>query len=92
MSHLSSRTAVWVWVFLVLATLASAWLAEHHGLAGRWTVAVIMLVAAFKARAVIMYFMELKSAPAVWRRLFEAWLWISVLQIVAFWAWGVSIS
>jgi hypothetical protein len=43
------------------ATLANWWLAEHQGVA-RWTVPLVMLIAAAKARAVALHFMELKAA------------------------------
>ena len=82
MTHVSPRFAVLVWMFLVGATLCSAWLAEHHGLAGRWTAATVMLVAALKGRAVILYFMEMKAAPLAWRLAFEAWIWICAALIV----------
>lgn len=86
MTQLSPRSAVFVWSFLVIATLCTAWLAEHHGAAGHWTAAVVMLVAALKGRAIVLYYMELKDAPLAWRLVFEAWLAIATLVILAFWA------
>ena len=86
MSHVSPKQAVGVWLFLVSATLCSGWLAEHHGLAGRWTAVAVMFVAALKGRAVILYFMELKEAPRVWRLAFELWIWLSAGLIVMLWA------
>lgn len=88
MSHVSPKQAIFVWLFLVVATLSSGWLAEHHGLAGRWTAAAVMLVAALKGRAVILYFMELKAAPRAWRLAFEAWIWLSTSLIVLVWSLG----
>lgn len=90
MNHVSPRQALGVWLFLVIATLSSGWLAEHHGLAGRWTAAAVMLVAAVKGRAVILYFMELKGAPWAWRLAFESWIWLCAAAIVALWAMSDS--
>ena len=86
MTHTTPAQAIRVWLFLVTATLGSAWLAEHHAAAGRWTAVAVMLVAALKGRAVILYFMEMKSAPLVWRTAFEVWIWLSTGLIVTFWA------
>ena len=74
MDHVTWRQNVGVWVFLVLASLATVWFAENRGLFGGWTVAVVLAVAVFKARAIILYYMEIKFAPWVLRMLFEAWV------------------
>ena len=84
--HTKPRQAILVWLFLVVATLGSAWLAEHHSLAGRWTGAAVMLVAAVKGRAVILHFMELKGAPRAWRVAFELWIWLCPGLVAALWA------
>lgn len=90
MTHVSPATAVRVWLFLVAATVTSGWLVEHHSVAGRWTAAAVMLVAALKGRAVLLYFMELKGAPRAWRVAFELWIWLCAVVIVALWAVGGS--
>ncbi len=74
MDHVTWRQNVGVWVFLVLASLATVWLAEHRGWFGGWTVAVVLGVAVFKARAIILYYMEIKFAPWGLRLLFEGWV------------------
>jgi caa(3)-type oxidase subunit IV len=61
---------------LLMATLCSWWMAEHHG-AGGWTVPLVMLIAAAKARAIALHFMELKAAPLTWRLVFEGWVLLS---------------
>lgn len=86
MNHTSSRQAVYVWLFLITATLTSGWLAEHHGIAGRWSAAAVMFVAALKARAVILYFMELKGGHRAWRLAFELWILLVTGLIVGLWA------
>lgn len=92
MTHTTPRQATLVWLFLIAATLCSGWLAEHHGLAGQWTAAAVMFVAAIKGRAVILHFMELKAAPLPWRIAFEAWMWLVCALIVAMWAFSGSTS
>jgi caa(3)-type oxidase subunit IV len=76
------HTATVVWVALSLATCVSWWLAENRGSAAGATV-IIMLIAAFKARLVLLHFMELKTAPLPWRFLFEGWVVIFTGVILA---------
>ena len=85
MRQLLPRKASLVWLFLVVATLCSWWLAETHG-AAEWTVPVVMLVAALKGRAVILHFMELTTAPWAWRLAFEAWIWLCACVIAVLYA------
>lgn len=83
--HLSNKQAVSVWLFLVLATLTTGWLADHKALAGQWTVAVVMLVALLKARAIILYYMEVKFAPWKLRLVFEVWVLFASGSILTLW-------
>jgi len=80
----SQRAADLAWPALVAATLGSWWLAEQHG-AGVWTVSLVMSVAAFKVRLVLLHFMELSLAPRAWRLAFGAWTLVSAGLIVALW-------
>lgn len=82
MTHITPALALRVWLLLVAATLGSTWLAEHHGLAGQWTVAAVIGVAAFKVRLVMIHFMELGHAPWRWRLIFEAWCAVVALLII----------
>lgn len=68
-----SRRLTASWVALVLATLLSGWLAETSG-GAHWVAVVIILVAAVKILLVMAEFMELRTAPIVWRCLPAAWL------------------
>jgi heme/copper-type cytochrome/quinol oxidase subunit 4 len=86
MTHLSSRGAVLVWMFLAGATLGSAWLAEHHAFAGNLTAVFVMAVAFFKGRAIMLYFMELRGAPRSWRIAFELWALAATVAIAGLWA------
>lgn len=85
MTHTSSRLAAMIWLFLVLATLGSTWLAGHHTFAGEWTAVFVMVVAYVKARAIMLYFMELRAANLAWRLSFEAWGIASAAVIIALW-------
>lgn len=85
MTYLTPRLAMLIWLFLMAATLGSAWLAEHHAFAGHLTAVFVMLVAFFKGRAVMLYFMELRGAPLAWRMVFEVWGIVSTLVIVGLW-------
>ena len=85
MTHTSSRLATMVWLFLVCATLGSSWLAGHHSFAGEWTAVFVMLVAYAKARAIMLYFMDLRAANPAWRISFEIWGIASAAVIIALW-------
>lgn len=87
MTHLTPRAAVLVWLFLVGATLGSAWLAEHHAFAGHLTGLFVMLVAFFKGRMIMMHFMEMRGAPSSWRLAFDIWGVAATAVIVGLWAW-----
>jgi hypothetical protein len=90
-SHTTVAGAFLVWLILVLATLCSGFLGEHHGLfGGTAAVSAIMFIAAIKGRAVILHFMEIKCTPLSWRILFEAWIWGVCALIVAIWTIGES--
>ena len=86
MKHLSPQPAMLVWLFLAAATLGSAWLAEHHAVAGQWTGAFVMVVALLKGRAIMLYFMELRCAPRAWRIAFEVWGLAATTLIIGLWA------
>ena len=71
-----------VWALLVLATAVSWWSASGGAIASGEATAIVMLVAAVKARAVIRQFMDLKRAPLAWRLVFEGW--VAVCTVVIF--------
>lgn len=77
-----------IWLALVVATLITFGLGES-GLAGRagiWTVLLMFVLAYGKGMLVILDFMELRHAPALWRRLMVGWLSLVLMAIVlAYW-------
>jgi heme/copper-type cytochrome/quinol oxidase subunit 4 len=63
-----------VWLGLMLATCASTWWLSKDAFTPTVATVAIILVAAFKIRFVMHYFMELRTAPLPWRLATEAWL------------------
>lgn len=77
-----------IWLALVVATLITFSLGES-GLSGRAGIAPVLLMFALaygKGMLVILDFMELRHAPALWRRLMVGWLSLVLMAIVlAYW-------
>lgn len=68
-----------VWAGLVAATLLAWWLSADHAFgdsdaARSLTTVAVLLVAFVKVRFVLRDFMELRSAPAILRRIGDAWV------------------
>lgn len=61
-----------VWLLLMGLTLCSVALFEG-GWLGPAASIVIVLIAAWKSRMVILHFMEARHAPGHWRVLYELW-------------------
>lgn len=83
-----------VFALLALATLASAWLGEGAATSGQHlgtisTLAVLAL-AAIKGTLIVLDYMELRSAPALWRRAVMGWLGV-VLGLIALFSAAHSI-
>lgn len=75
-----------IFALLALATLASGWLGEGAAGSGRHlgtaaTLAVLAL-SAVKGALIALDYMELRQAPALWRRAVMGWL-LAVLGLVA---------
>ncbi|OPF62313.1 cytochrome C oxidase subunit IV family protein [Hydrogenophaga sp. H7] len=75
-----------IFALLALATLASWWLGEGAAVSGQHlgTVATLAVLAlsALKGALIALDYMELRSAPALWRRLVMGWL-VVVLGLIA---------
>ena len=67
-----------VFALLVLATAASWWLGEgaaaSQGHLGLVATAAVLALAAFKGALIALDYMELCTAPALWRRAVVGWL------------------
>jgi heme/copper-type cytochrome/quinol oxidase subunit 4 len=71
-----------VWAVLVLATCVAWWSASHAAVPSFEATAIVMIIAAVKARLVILHFMDLKEAPRSWRFLFEGWVVLTTCVIL----------
>lgn len=77
-----------IWIALLAATGVTFWLGESGGSAGAGMAAVLLMfaMAALKGLWVIYDFMELRHAPALWRRLLVGWLGLVIsLIVLAYW-------
>ncbi len=81
MSGLLGRPATRAWLALVAVTLVSFALAEGAA-SPRLAATLVMLIAAFKVRLVVVHFMELRWRPLPWRVLLECWTVAITLVIV----------
>jgi hypothetical protein len=77
MKRLIRSSVTLVWAVLMLATGLSWWLGTHPGGAatgGASATIVLLLVAFFKVRLVMMHFMEVRGAPLPLRVACEGWV------------------
>jgi Prokaryotic Cytochrome C oxidase subunit IV len=82
----AARRPTAAWVLLVLATLLTGWLAETRaGL--HWVAIVIILLASTKIAIVMSEFMELRTAPLVWRLVMGSWLLIVTTVVLSGHLW-----
>lgn len=81
-----------VFALLALATLASWWLGEGAAGSGQHlgTVATlaVLVLAAVKGALIALDYMELRHAPALWRRAVLGWLGV-VLGLIALFSVGL---
>ena len=80
------QPVTWVWAALVLATGLAWWTAS--AVPSFEATAIVMMLAAVKARLVVLYFMDLRSAPRPWRLLFEGWVVLSTSVILGGYWYG----
>jgi len=80
-----SNPAHRAWLVLIIAT-ALTWYLGEVGAAGTAAIVAMLVIAFVKGRLVILDFMELRSAPLMWRLLLEGWLiLVSGLILLAYW-------
>jgi heme/copper-type cytochrome/quinol oxidase subunit 4 len=82
MRQLCLQPVTLVWALLVLATGFSWWSANGGAMSSVEATSIVMVVAAVKARFVILDFMDLKRAPLSWRLLFEGWVALCAVVIL----------
>jgi len=66
----------------MLATWASTWWLSKDAFSARTATVLIMAIAAFKVRLVLLHFMELAHAPLLPRAIFEAWVVVVVTAAI----------
>ncbi|MDO8768430.1 MAG: cytochrome C oxidase subunit IV family protein [Burkholderiaceae bacterium] len=88
-----SNTINRIWLALLAATLVTFWLGESglSGSAGVTPILVMFGLAYGKGLLVILDFMELRHAPALWRRLMVGWLTLVTLAIVLTYLVGAGV-
>lgn len=73
-------------LLLIVATALSWWLGEEAVLSGRHlgmtAVGLVLVLSAIKGALIALEFMELRTAPALWRRLVVVWM-VVVLGVIA---------
>ena len=69
------------WVILTIGTLLSWWLDDSVN--GSWVGAAIVLIAFFKARLVLVYFMKVGEASDAIRWCCEAWVIVACGCVLA---------
>lgn len=70
----AQQGATLVWMVLVAATVATWLLARGGATSPIETVSLVMVIAAFKARLIVLHFMGLRHAPLPYRLIFEGWI------------------
>jgi hypothetical protein len=84
------------WLGLSLITLVSWWIGANHG-KGHFepnvvVTSAVLLIAAVKTRVIMREFMEVRHAPALLRRLTDAWIVLVFgLLLVLYW-FGVGVG
>ena len=73
MTDLLRRPTTIVWLVLMLATVVTTWFLSKDAFPVRAGTVGILLIAAIKVRLVLIYFMELGTAPRSARIVFEGW-------------------
>jgi len=91
MSQILKLRITWLWVFLIVATIAS-WEFGHglgFGENVRLSTTAVLVIAFIKARMVILDFMEVRHAPLGLRLALEAWtVLVAGTLLVLYWQAG----
>lgn len=78
-----------IWAALLCATALTWWLGESGAAAraGLATACAVLALSALKGTLIVLDYMELRHAPALWRRLLLGWLAAVVVVLLAASAW-----
>lgn len=91
---LSINPVTAVWMLLAALTGLSWWLGSGQGSGEvqdfRYTTVGLLALAFFKVRLVILYFMEIRTAPWSLRLVFEAWVVVVALTVISIYWIGAA--
>lgn len=80
-----NRPAIFTWLMLVCASIATWLLIEDQGFSASSAISLILLIAVIKVRMIVLHYMELKHAPLRWRMVFELWPVVAASLILGIW-------
>lgn len=91
---LVNHRVTYVWLFLVVLTGLSWWLADGvepaTAVSVKYLAVGLLALAFFKVRLVILYFMEVKNAPWLLRGLLEAWVLLVLVGMCSLYLMGAQ--
>ena len=87
-----NRAALLTWAFLVCASIATGLLIGGRALGPASALSLILLIAVFKARMIVLHYMELKHAPLGWRLAFELWVGAAASLILGIWLFTGTVA
>jgi caa(3)-type oxidase subunit IV len=90
MSTTNARATTYVWAILSVLTLLSLWLGPArvgHVAASLPITVAVLTMALIKARLIIQYFMEVRTAPRWLRIATDGWLIVLFGGVVAIYVW-----
>lgn len=92
MRPLIMNSATIIWLVLIVATATSWWLGTSDTTNNDHHVATItlMLLTFFKARLVLMHFMEVRTAPIILRTFANAWIALTCIAVLIIYMWGAN--
>jgi hypothetical protein len=73
---------------MVLFATAISFSVSHDSSIGIWAGITTLVIAYFKARFVMLDFMELRHAPSSWRLAFEGWFLMVSIVLITVYAMG----
>lgn len=80
-----NRAPILTWFALVCASIGTWLLIEGTDVSAPIAVSLILLIAVFKVRMIVLHYMELKHAPLRWRLAFEIWPVVAASLILGIW-------
>lgn len=77
-----------IWLVLLAATGLTWWLGEHpDATMGTFMACVVLALSGIKGCLIVLDYMELRHAPALWRRLLLGWLAFTLVLVLSATLW-----